>query len=115
MDWFRPRAWAFVIGSLVTMIVGFGWGGWTTRGTVDRLAAERSQAAVTAALVPVCLDKSKTDPASVKKLSALRALSSSFDQRDAVMKDGWATIGAAEANREVAELCAAELAKIAAK
>jgi hypothetical protein len=115
MNWFRPRAWAFIIGSLVTMIVGFGWGGWTTGGTADRRATERSLAAVTAALVPVCLDKSRSDPASGKKLTALRALPSSFDQRDAVMKDGWATIGTTEANREVAELCAAELAKVAAK
>ncbi|MBM3218798.1 MAG: hypothetical protein FJZ38_08960 [Candidatus Rokubacteria bacterium] len=111
MDWLRPRAWSFVIGSLVTMILGFTWGGWTTGSTADRLATERSQAAVTAALVPVCLDKSKDDPASPKKLAALRALPSTFDQRDAVLKDGWATIGGGEANRDVADLCAAQLVK----
>ena len=115
MNMFKPIAWGFVIGSIVTMIVGFNWGGWTTGSGVERVAMERSTAAVTAALVPVCIEKSKADPAVTKKLGALRALSSSYDQRDAVAKDGWASVGAGEANREVAEACASQLAAVAAK
>ena len=60
------------------------------------------------------LEKSRADPASVKKLGALRALTSSWDQRDAVLKDGWASIGTAEGNRDVAEACASALVKTAA-
>jgi hypothetical protein len=115
MTWLKPGAWGFVIGGVVTMILGFGWGGWTTSGSADRIAMERSQAAVTAALVPVCLEKSKADPASAKKLGALKALTSSYEQRDAVVQGGWATVGAGEANRDVAEVCAAQLLKMAAK
>jgi len=115
MNMFKPGAWGFVIGSIVTMIVGFSWGGWTTSSGADRLAQERSTTAVTAALVPVCLEKSKSDPAGAKKLTALKALTSSYDQRDAVLQGGWATFGKAEANREVAEACASELLKVAAK
>jgi alpha/beta superfamily hydrolase len=115
MNWVKQRAWTLVVGSLVTMIVGFSWGGWTTGSGTDRIAMERSQAAVTAALVPVCLEKSKADPASSKKLGALKALTSSYDQRDAVLNDGWATIGGGEANRDVAELCASQLMKTVAK
>ena len=111
----KPMIWGFVIGSIVTMIVGFKWGGWTTSSTTDRIAMERSTVAVTAALVPVCLEKSKADPAVAKKLGALKALTSTYDQRDAVVNDGWATVGAGEANREVAEACAAQLAAVAAK
>ena len=107
-------AWGFVVGSLVTMIVGFSWGGWTTGSGTDRLANERSTAAVTTALVPVCLEKSKADPAGAKKLVALKAMSSSYDQRDAVVEGGWATFGPGEANRDVAEACASELLKVAA-
>jgi hypothetical protein len=114
MSWFKPGAWGFVIGSIFTMIVGFSWGGWSTSGTADRVALEKSNAAVVAALVPVCLEKSKADPAMSKKLGALKALTSSYDQRDAVLKDGWATVGASEANRDVAEACAAHLVKVAA-
>ncbi len=115
MTKFKPIAWGFVIGSIVTMIVGFNWGGWTTSSSTDRIAMERSTAAVTAALVPVCLEKSQADPAAAKKLGALKALTSSYDQRDAVVKDGWATIGTGEANRDVAEACASQLVKVAAK
>ncbi len=114
-DWIKPGVWGFVGGSVVTMILGFGWGGWTTSGSADRIAMERSNAAVTAALVPVCLEKSKADPAIAKKVGALKALTSLYEQRDAVAKDGWASIGAGEANREVAEACATELLKVAAK
>ena len=113
--WIKPGAWGFVVGAIVTMIVGFSWGGWSTGGTADRVALERSNTAVTAALLPVCLEKSKTDPAATKKLTALRALSSSYEQRDMVLKDGWASVGASEGNRDVAEACAAQLVKVVAK
>lgn len=112
---FKPAAWGFVVGSVVTMIIGFSWGGWTTSGSAERLATNRSTTAVTAALVPVCLEKSKADPAAAKKLVALRALTSSWDQRDAVLNDGWASIGTGDANREVADACVTELLKVAAK
>ena len=111
----KPAAWGFAAGSVVTMIIGFSWGGWTTGGTADRLATERSRIAVTAALVPVCLEKSKADPAGAKKLVALRALASSYDQREAVLNGGWASIGMGDANRDVADACASELLKAAAK
>ena len=114
MSSLKPGAWGFVAGSIVTMIVGFTWGGWTTSGTTDRIALERSSAAVTAALVPVCLEKSKADPGVVKKVGALKALTSSYEQREAVVRDGWATVGAGEANATVAEACASELLKVAA-
>jgi hypothetical protein len=115
MAWFKPGAWGFVCGSILTMIVGFSWGGWMTGSGADRIAGERANAAVIAALVPVCLEKSKADPAAAKKLGALKALPSSWDQRDAVMRDGWASVAGGEANRDVAEACASQLVKVAAK
>ena len=114
-SWIKPGAWGVVVGAILTMIVGFNWGGWTTGSTANRLAMERSNTAVTAALVPVCLEKSKSDPANAKKLGALKALTSSYDQRDAVLKDGWASVGAGEGNRDVAEACAAQLVTVVAK
>jgi hypothetical protein len=115
MNLFKSVAWGFVLGSIVTIVVGFAWGGWFTGSGADRLAAERSSASVVAALLPVCLEKAKADPASVTKLAALKALTSSWDQRDAVIRDGWATVGAGEANREVADACASRLADVAAR
>jgi hypothetical protein len=114
-SWIKPGVWGFVVGGLVTMIVGFSWGGWSTSSSSDRMAMDRSNTAVTAALVPVCLEKSKADPARTKKLGELKALTSTYEQRDAVLKGGWATVGESEGNRDVAEACAAQLVKVAAK
>ena len=115
MRWLKPGAWGFVIGSVLTMVLGFAWGGWMTGSGADRLAREQSSAAVVSALVPVCVEKSKGDPAIVKRLAELRALTSSWEQSEAVIRDGWATIGSGEANREVAEACASQLMKVASK
>jgi hypothetical protein len=115
MEKYKFGAWGVVVGAIVTMIVGFSWGGWTTGSSADRVAMERSTTAVTAALVPVCLEKSKADPARAKKLVALRALTSSYEQREAVVKDGWATFGPGDANPAVAEVCLSELLKVAVK
>ena len=114
LNTFKPLAWGLVTGAIVTMVVGFGWGGWTTSGTANRVAMERSTIAVTAALVPICVENSKADPARAKKLVALRELSSSYAQRDAVLAGGWATFGGSEGNPDVADACAAELLKVAA-
>ena len=45
------------IGAVATIAVGFGWGGWSLGSTANRMAKERSELAVVAALAPVCADK----------------------------------------------------------
>jgi hypothetical protein len=110
----KPGVWGAIIGSILTMIVGFNWGGWTTSSTANQVAITRADAAVTAALIPVCLAQQKVDGAKGKKLGELRAITTSYDQTDFVMKSGWATFpGKTEANRDVAEACAAALVKAA--
>jgi predicted dienelactone hydrolase len=112
--WIKPVLWGAVAGSVVTMIIGFSYGGWTTSSTTARLAKVQADAAVTTALVPLCIAKSKADGAVLKKMGELKALASSYDQRDFVTKTGWATTpGSDEANRDVAEACAAALLKTA--
>jgi hypothetical protein len=113
--WFKPGVWGAVIGSVLTMVVGFGWGGWTTSSTAHQVAMKQADAAVTAALVPICLAGEKADVARAKKLGELTAITSSWEQTEYVMKTGWATFpGQADPNREVAEACAAGVLKIAA-
>jgi len=111
----KPGIWGAVIGSILTMIVGFNWGGWTTSSTAGQTAMKQADAAVTAALVPVCLAGEKTDLDRAKKIAELTAMASSYDQTEFVMKTGWATFpGQADPNRAVAEACAAGLLKTAA-
>ena len=114
--WAKPGAWGAVWGSILTMIVGFTYGGWMTAGTADRLAKQQADTAVTAALVPVCVAHSKADQAAGKKLAELRAMTSSYEQQEFVTKAGWATFpGSDTVSRDVAEACAAALLKTASK
>ena len=114
--WIKPGVWGVVIGSVLTMIVGFGWGGWTTRGTADRIAREQADSAVTAALVPVCVAQSKADHASATKLAELRSISSSYEQQEFVTRAGWATVpGNPGPSRELADACASALLKTASR
>ena len=112
--WMKPGVWGAVIGGILTMIVGFSWGGWTTSSTANQVAAQRADAAVTAAFIPVCLAQVKVDDTKGKKLGDLRAITTSYEQTEFVMKAGWATFpGKADPNRDVAEACAAALLKSA--
>ena len=57
-------------GAVVTIFVGFYWGGWSLGSTADKMAKERSELAVVAALAPVCADKFRTLPdADAKKVA----------------------------------------------
>ena len=112
----KPGIWGAVAGSVLTMIVGFGYGGWTTGSTAARLAKQQADTAVTAALVPLCIAQSKADQTVLKKMVELKTLTSSYDQREFVTKTGWATVpGSADPNSDVAEACAAALLKTASK
>ena len=111
----KPGIWGVVIGSILTMIVGFSWGGWTTSSTARQVATQQTDVAVSAALLPICMAAWKADSGHAKKLSELTAMTSSYDQTEFVMKAGWATFpGQADPNRGVAEACASALLKTAA-
>ena len=92
------------------MVVGFVWGGWVLGSTAERMAKEQSTAAVTQALVPVCVSRSKADPDSQQKLKDFTALGYSYAQEQFVEKSGWATIpGSKSPDGDLAKACAAVL------
>ena len=110
--WLKPAILGGVVGAIATMVVGFNQGGWMLGSSAERMAQERSAAAVTEALVPVCIGQSKADPEVAVKLAQLRALSSSYEQRQFVEKSGWATMPAAGTpNSDLASACAEVLLK----
>lgn len=113
--WTKPGITGAIVGAVATMIVGFSYGGWYSASSAERLAQQKSEVAVIDALVPVCINQSKIDPEATAKLGQLAAIKSSYEQRDFVIKAGWATMPAAsEPNRDLASACADALVKSSA-
>jgi hypothetical protein len=75
-----------VAGAIITMFVGFYWGGWSLGSTADKMAKERSELAVVAALAPVCADKFRALPDADAKKAALSKVES-WKRRDEFPKE----------------------------
>ncbi len=73
-------------GAVATMFVGFYWGGWSIASTADKMARERSELAVVAALAPVCADKFRALPDSEAKKVALSKVET-WKRRDEFPKE----------------------------
>ena len=105
--WLKPAIMGAIAGGIATMIVGFNYGGWYLGSSAETLASKQSNAAVVAALVPVCISQSQVDPEGLAKLKTFSAIKSTYEQRDFVMKAGWATMpSAAEPDGDLAAACA---------
>ena len=74
------------VGAIATIFVGFYWGGWSLGSTADKMAKERSDLAVVAALAPICADKFRALPDAEAKKVALSKVDS-WKRRDEFPKD----------------------------
>lgn len=109
-EWLKPGIYGAVAGGIVLATVGFSWGGWVTAGAADKMATERAQERVVAALVPICMAQSRQDPNATAMLTEMGD-TSSYNRRDMVMDAGWATMpGSARPDRDVARACGEQLA-----
>lgn len=98
-------AWACVISVILTIVVGFTWGGWVTAGSAQSAAETMAKDAVVQRLVPICVSQFNMDPDKVLKLDELTALTS-YQQGAYVRDQGWATIsGEEKPDRKVADAC----------
>src|SRR5260221_6333184 len=73
-------------GAVATIFVGFYWGGWSLGSTADKMAKERSELAVIAALALVCADKFSALPDADAKNAALSKIDS-WKRRDEFPKE----------------------------
>jgi alpha/beta superfamily hydrolase len=73
------------------MVIGFSWGGWMTGGTAIKLADERANTAVVAALTPICVEKFLQNSDAKANLAVLQKISSNWEQGQYLEKGGWAT------------------------
>jgi len=111
IPWLKPAVWGAIVGSVLTIIVGFSWLGWMLGGTADRMSLERANAAVVDALTPSCVSRFMNQPNAAVKLKELQAIDS-WKQREFVEAGGWATsIGDKAPNPSVASACTEQLLK----
>ena len=97
---------------MITMIVGFTWGGWFTGGMAREMAKTMAEEAVVKRLAPICVVQFKQDPGKDQKLKELKKLDT-YERRDYVKKQGWAVMpGEKESDSEVVDECARLLALI---
>ena len=92
------------LGAIATMIVGFNWGGWSLGSTADKVARERSETAVVAALAPVCADKFRALPDAEAKKAALLKVDS-WKRRDEFPKEFVTLPGDSYPNSALVDAC----------
>ena len=97
--------WACVASVVLTIIVGFAWGGWETGGRSQKAAETMASAAVVQRLAPICVDQFNQDSEKTQKLVEMTDMSSR-SRVQYVQDQGWATISDDEKpNRKVADAC----------
>ncbi len=90
-----------VAAMILTMIVGFNWGGWVTGGTAHKTMND----AITHRLSLICVDQFNQDLQKDQKLTELQSISR-FERDDYVKEQGWATMpGDEEPDSKVADAC----------
>ena len=94
--------WGLICGAVITMIIGFAWGGWTTGGT----SRQRSEAAVLATRAAICVAQFIKDPNYKENLKALTAVDP-YERSTFIEKGGWDKMpGEKEASSDVSRACA---------
>ena len=107
--WLKPGIWGAIVGAIAISIFGFSEMGWTTKGTADRIATDRADSAVVAALVPFCVANAERDPDRAK-LAKVRSEESSYARSELVSASGWATMpGMTTPERGLVHACSEKL------
>ena len=94
--------WGLIVGGIVSMIIGFGWGGWTTAATTKTMTEE----AVLASQAAICVAQFMKDASHEEKLKELGEISS-WKRVEFIEKGGWDKMpGQEKADNAVARACA---------
>ena len=101
-----------VVGVGATLIIGFGWGGWTLESTAKTLAETTANNAVVAAIAPICVDQFQRSSDASNNLAALKKVNT-WEQGAFVEKGGWAVMpGAKTIDSGVPQACATLLSNL---
>ena len=94
--------WGLICGAVIAMIIGFAWGGWTTKGTTQKMTDE----AVLASQAAICVAQFMKDPNHEQKLQDLGKMET-WQRAEFIEKGGWDKMpGQEKAGSSVAQACA---------
>ena len=95
-------------------MVGFTWGGWVTGGTAQDMAQTAGDESRYELASVICAEKFLAAPNAQAQLAELKAIDSSYRQRQFIEEGGWAVMPSKEeATRQAADLCAKVLTNLA--
>jgi hypothetical protein len=105
--------WSCAGSVVVALVVGFTWGGWVTGGTARGMAESAGAESRYDLASVICVEKFLAAPDAQAQLAELKAIGSSYRQRQFVEEGGWAVMpNRDEAARQSADLCAKVLANL---
>jgi hypothetical protein len=94
--------WGLICGGIISMIIGFGWGGWSTAATAQKMSEE----AVLASQAAICVAQFVKQPNYEEKLKELGELDS-WKRSEFIEKGGWDIMpGQEKAGIYVSQACA---------
>jgi hypothetical protein len=113
MDWQKIKlgSWGAVVGSLVTMYVGFNVAGWTTNGSAEVMAKETAATAVAERLGTICVAQFNRDATKSQKVIEMKD-KDTWEIGRYIDKQSWAIMpGDEKPDSRVADACAEQLSK----
>ncbi|MHA6692694.1 hypothetical protein [Devosia sp. A449] len=103
--------WSCAGTAVLTMVIGFTWGGWVTGGSAIELAENTSEAAVASLAADVCFTRFMAAPDLQANLTAFNE-ESTYARAKYIDGGGWTTLGGQEKPISgAAKLCAEQLAE----
>ena len=94
--------WGLICGAIIAMIIGFGWGGWTTSSTTQAMTDK----AVLASQAAICVAQFVKQPNHEAKLKEFGEVNS-WTRAEFIEKGGWDKMpGQEKASPAVARACA---------
>jgi len=107
-DKIKIGLWGAIGGAILTMIIGFAWGGWVTGGT----AQERVDTAVLPIAAEICANNFKADPDFEKNLAALKK-EESWQRDNYIEKGKWSVMAGDDTSKNgVADACVEKLSDL---
>ena len=105
--------WSCAGSVVVALVVGFTWGGWVTGGTAQDMAQTAGDDSRYELASVICVEKFLAAPDAQAQLTELKAIDSSYRQRQFIEEGGWAVMPSKDkATRQAADLCAKVLTNL---